>query len=138
VYTGSFTVSQTTTVRFFSTDLVGNAEAPKSQIIQIDTVAPAVALTAPANGASFLRGAKVTISATASDAGSGVSAPSGVAQVAFYLDGTTLLGTDTSSPYSISWNTLLAATGTHVITAVATDAAGNTTVSAGRTITILL
>ena len=35
VYTGPFTVKQNSTVKFFSTDLAGNAEQPKSQAIAI-------------------------------------------------------------------------------------------------------
>jgi len=38
VYTGSFTVNQPTTVKFFSTDLAGNAEQVNTQQIQTDTV----------------------------------------------------------------------------------------------------
>ena len=38
VYTGPFTVKQNTTVRFFSTDLAGNAETPKSQAINFTVV----------------------------------------------------------------------------------------------------
>jgi hypothetical protein len=56
--------------------------------------------------------------------------------VTFYLDGTTVLATDTSSPYSFSWNTNKIAKGTHKLTAVATDGAGNSTTSAAITITI--
>jgi len=56
--------------------------------------------------------------------------------VSFYLDGTTSLGTDTSSPYSIKWTIAKLAKGTHSLTAVATDAAGNSTTSAAVTVTI--
>ena len=38
VYTGPFTVKQNTTVQFFSTDLAGNAETPKSQAINFTVV----------------------------------------------------------------------------------------------------
>jgi peptidoglycan/xylan/chitin deacetylase (PgdA/CDA1 family) len=37
-YTGPFTVKQNTTVKFFSTDLAGNAEQPKSQAIPITVI----------------------------------------------------------------------------------------------------
>jgi hypothetical protein len=121
VYTGPFVLAQSTTVRFSSTDKAGNAEPVRSQLIQFDTVAPTVSLTSPANGGSYRRGT-LTLAATASDAGSGV------ARVAFY-DGATLLGTDTSAPYQYSWNTRRVALGQHTLTAVATDAAGNSTTS---------
>ena len=39
---------------------------------------------------------------------------------------------DTTSPYSVSWNTTTVANGTHTLTARARDAAGNTTTSVGE------
>ena len=48
----------------------------------------------------------------------------GVARVEFLVDGT-LLASDTSAPYSASWNTTTAANGPHVLTARAIDGAGN-------------
>ena len=62
----------------------------------------------------------VTLSATATD-------NVGVAGVQFKVDGANLSAEDTSSPYSVSWNTTTAANGTHTLTALARDAAGNTT-----------
>jgi peptidoglycan/xylan/chitin deacetylase (PgdA/CDA1 family) len=126
VYTGPLTVTQSTTVRFSSTDNAGNVEPVRSQLIRLDTVAPTVALTSPASG-SYRRGT-LALAATASDAGSGV------ARVAFY-DGATLLGTDTSAPYQYSWNTRKVALGQHTLTAVATDIAGNATTSAAVVVT---
>ena len=61
-----------------------------------DTTAPTVSITAPANGATV--SGTVTVSATASD-------NVGVVGVQFLLDGANLGAEDTSSPYSISWNT---------------------------------
>jgi hypothetical protein len=135
-YTGPFTVAQTTTVKYFSVDIAGNSEAVKSQVIQVDAAAPTVSITSPAAGTSVTQGTKVTVTASATDLGTGSGAPSGIASVTFYLDGTTVLATDTSSPYSFSWNTRGVARGTHKLTAVATDAAGNSTTSAAITITI--
>jgi hypothetical protein len=60
----------------------------------------------------------VTISAAASD-------NIGVAGVKFMLDGA-LLGTELlASPYQVVWSTLHTSNGTHVLTAIARDAAGN-------------
>jgi large repetitive protein len=56
--------------------------------------------------------------------------------VTFYLDGTTKLGTVTTSPYSFVWNTAKIAKGTHKITAVAIDVAGNSATSAAITVSI--
>ena len=73
---------------------------------------PTVSITAPSGGATVTVNTATTITASAAD-GDGT-----VSKVEFY-DGATLLGTDTSSPYSWTWtpNT----TGTHSLTARATD-----------------
>lgn len=128
-YTGPFTVAQTITIRFFSTDKAGNVEPTRSQLIQLDTAAPTVSITAPSNGSSFTRRSEVTLTATATDSASGV------AQVAFFVDGKTL-GTDTTSPYQLVWNTRKTSFGQHTLTAVATDVAGNAATSAGVTINV--
>jgi hypothetical protein len=86
-----------------------------------DQTAPTVALTAPAAG-SFVTGSAVTVSANASD-------NVGVVGVQFKVDGTNLGAEDTTSPYSVVWNTTAVNSGAHSITAVARDAAGNTTTS---------
>jgi peptidoglycan/xylan/chitin deacetylase (PgdA/CDA1 family) len=134
-YTSAFTVSQTTTVRFYSTDLAGNAEPPRTQLVQIDAAAPAVSLSAMP--ATVKRGGNVTLSANdPTDSGTGSGAPSGVARVVFLLDGTTTVATVTSAPYQFTWNTRKASFGSHTLTAVATDKAGNSATSAPVTVTI--
>lgn len=88
---------------------------------------PSVTLTAPANGATFTAPATVTLSANASD-------PDGtIARVDFY-NGGSLIGSDTTSPYSVGWSNVAA--GTYSLTAVATDNSGDTTRSAGVSITV--
>jgi len=136
VYTGPFTLPATATVRFFSTDVAGGAEQVKSQKVAIDGAAPAVVMTSPKDGASVRHGSKVTVSADASDLGTGSGAPSGVATVSFYLDGTNRLSVLTTLPYQFRWNTRSVARGSHTLTAVATDVAGNSATSAPVTITI--
>jgi hypothetical protein len=87
-----------------------------------DTTPPVVSMTAPAAG-GMLSGT-VTLSVTASD-------NVGVAAVQFKLDGVNL-GSPVSGPgpsYSTSWNTTAASNGTHALSAVAVDAAGNSTSS---------
>ena len=91
-----------------------------------DTTAPAISITAPAEGASV--SGTVTVTATASD-------NVGVKNVQFKLNGANLGTADTTSPYSVSWNTTSAAPGTYTLTAVATDAAGNSTTSAAVSVT---
>ncbi len=93
-----------------------------------DTTAPTVSLTAPANSAT-VSGTSVTVSATASD-------NVGIVGVQFKLNGTNLGTEDTSSPYSIIWNSTTASNGEHTLTAVARDAAGNSTTSSAHTVTV--
>ena len=81
---------------------------------------PDVSITSPAAGATFTSSDSIPISATASDI-DGV-----VQQVDFYADGV-LIGTDTTSPYSLTWTG--ATIGTHALTAVALDNVGATTTS---------
>jgi len=88
---------------------------------------PTVTLTSPTAGASFSAPATVTLSANAADADGTVSS------VAFY-QGTTLLGTDTSAPYSFTWSNVAA--GSYTLTAVATDNAGAATTSTVTAITV--
>jgi len=136
VYNGPFSVSQTTTVKYYSIDNAGNSGSVGSQLIQIDAAAPTVSITGPASGSSFTQGTKVTVTVSATELGTGSGAPSGIANVTFYLDGTTKLSTVSKSPYSFTWNTNGVAKGTHKLTAVAIDVAGNSTTSASITVTI--
>jgi hypothetical protein len=115
--------------------LNGNGVPSVARIIQLggtapsDTTPPTVSLTAPASGAT-VSGTVVTVSATASD-------NMGVAGVQLKLDGTTNLGgEDTTSPYSVTWNSTTATNGSHTLTAVARDAAGNKATSAGVSVTV--
>jgi hypothetical protein len=58
-----------------------------------------------------------------------------VTTVAFYVDGQ-LRSTDKNAPWTWSWNTKRGDVGTHTLTAVATDIAGNSTTSASVTIRV--
>jgi hypothetical protein len=88
---------------------------------------PTVSLTAPANGTSYTAPASITVSASASD-------PEGkMAKVAFYA-GSTLLATDTTSPYSFTWSSV--PVGTYSIKAVAYDTSGLTASSATVSVTV--
>ncbi len=81
---------------------------------------PTVSITSPINNATFTAPASVTINATAADADGTVS------KVEFY-NGTTLLGSDATSPYSYTWTGVAA--GNYNLTAVATDNVGAVTSS---------
>jgi hypothetical protein len=93
---------------------------------------PTVSITAPANGAT-VSGIAVTVSANVSD-------NVGVSGVQFKLDGPNAINNlgaeDTTSPYSVTWNSTTASNGTHTLTTVARDAAGNATPSAAVTVTV--
>jgi Bacterial Ig domain len=91
-----------------------------------DTTPPTVTLTAP--NAGTVSGT-VTVSASASDT-------VGVTGVQFRLQGANLGAEDTTNPYSTSWNTTTVPNGSYTLTAIARDAAGNTTTSASRTVTV--
>ena len=88
---------------------------------------PAVTLTSPANGATFNAGANITLSASASDSDGSVM------KVDFY-QGSTLIGSDSSSPYTATWTNVPA--GNYSLTAVATDNALATTTSTPVSITV--
>lgn len=92
-----------------------------------DVTKPTVAMTAPAGGATLTGTA--TLSATATD-------NVGVTKVEFYRAGTTLINTDTTSPYSITWDTTAVANGTYSLTAKAYDQAGNTQTSTAVSVTV--
>jgi len=64
----------------------------------------------------------ITLNATASD-------NVGVASVEFFIDGVSR-GSDTTSPYSLGFNSATLTNGTHALTARAVDAAGNAATSA--------
>ena len=92
-----------------------------------DTVPPAVSLTNPADGSTV--SATIAVSAMASD-------NVGVVGVQFQLDGANLGAEVTVAPYSTSLNTTTVTDGTHTLTAVARDAAGNPTTSAAVSVTV--
>ncbi len=91
-----------------------------------DIVAPTVALSAPAAGATA--SGSTTVTANAAD-------NVGVASVEF-LAGTTSLGKVTTAPYTVNWDTTKTANGAVSLTAVALDAAGNSTTSAAVSVTV--
>jgi hypothetical protein len=88
---------------------------------------PAVSLTAPANGATYMAPATVGLSAAVTDS-------DGTIQKVEFYSGTALLGTATAAPYSFTWNSVAA--GTYTLKAIAYDNAGAQTTSATVTITV--
>jgi len=88
---------------------------------------PAVSITSPIANAVFTAPATIKIDATAADS------DGTIAKVEFY-QGSTLLGSATSSPYSFTWNNV--ADGSYTLTAKATDDKGASTTSAPVTISV--
>lgn len=88
---------------------------------------PTVSITSPQNNATFAAGANITINANASDANGSVTS------VQFFRNGISI-GTDTTSPYSVTWNAVPA--GSYQLTAVATDNGGAQTTSSTVNITV--
>jgi uncharacterized delta-60 repeat protein len=118
--------AQTITARAYSTTNNVGTSAPVNVLFDNDLTPPTVALTAPVAGATLW--GTVALSANASD---NIT----VTRVEFY-DGTTLLETVYSAPYSYSWDSRTAANGAHVLTAKAYDAVGQSTTSAGVSVTL--
>lgn len=93
----------------------------------LDTSPPSVSLSAPIQGQTV--SGDVTLSASATD-------NVGVAGVQFKIDGIDTGVEDTTSPYSINLDTTALADGSHTLTAMARDAAGNQTTSTTVGITV--
>jgi hypothetical protein len=113
-------------------DAAGNTTTSSSVNVTVsntpDTTPPTVSITAPTNG-STVSGASVAVSANASD-------NVGVAGVQFKLDGANLQSEDTSSPYSVTWDSTTATNGSHTLTAIARDATGNSTTATAVSVTV--
>jgi uncharacterized protein YjbI with pentapeptide repeats len=90
-------------------------------------VPPTVTITSPANNATINRSSGTTIRATAGDS------DGTIIKVEFY-SGSTLLGTDTSAPYSFVWRPTVR--GTFTLTARAYDDNGAVTTSAPVTVRV--
>ncbi|HTM11099.1 MAG TPA: Ig-like domain-containing protein [Verrucomicrobiae bacterium] len=113
-------------------DQAGNrtTSAPVTVIVgtvTADTTAPTVSISSPAAGTTV--SATITVTANAAD-------NVGVVGVQFKLDGVNLGSEDTAAPYSVFWDTTTAANSSHVLTAVARDAAGNSATSTAVAVTV--
>lgn len=124
VYTGPLVLRHSKRVRFFSVDIVGNAEAVHEVSVSVDAAAPRVHLSWPQDGTTWARG-PIRLRARASDRGTGKGAPSGVAGVRFFVDGRRV-GVDHEAPYAVTWRPP-DVPGAHRLKAVAVDVAGNLT-----------
>jgi RHS repeat-associated protein len=111
-------------------DDAGNTTTSLAVAFSVENVAaPATNITSPTGGTVS---GTVSVSANASAAG-------GLTQVEFYFDNTRL-ATVTAAPFTASWNTLdptlPAYDGSHTLTTKAYDQYGQSTTSAGVTVTV--
>jgi hypothetical protein len=133
---GSQTVSMASTVYVGLAVTSHNALATTTAVIdQLKIVplsattnqAPTVTLTSPASATAFAAPANVTVAASASDPENRMS------RVEFYSN-QALIGSDSSSPYSMTWSSVPA--GTYSLTAKAFDADGGSAISPPVTIVV--
>ena len=109
-----------------ATDAAGNQATSAPVSVTVDNAPPSVSISSPSGG---------TVSGTIALSGN-ASDSSGIASVQFRVGGVAIGAADTTAPYGVSWTTSSVANGSHVLTAVATDLAGNQTTSAGVTVTV--
>jgi Domain of unknown function (DUF1929)/Bacterial Ig domain len=124
IWSGVAAGTYTLTAR--ATDDLGATTTSAVSTITVNT-APTASITSPADGAIFPWKPTITITATASDSDGNIT------KVEF-RDGTTVLGEDTSAPYSFTWRNVKS--GSHLLTARATDNAGAVTTSSPVGITV--
>jgi len=111
-------------------DVAGNIGPKSNEVsasVTADTTPPSVTVTAPPSGATL--SGVVGLTAVAAD-------DVGVAGVQFLLDGAALGAEDLAPPYTLEWNTGLAANGAHTLSARARDARGNVTTATGVPVTV--
>ncbi len=115
------------TLTAVATDTAGNTRTSATVAVKVDNNAPTVSISSPSAGATV--SGTPTVTASAADA-------VGVQSVQFRVDGANVGSADTTSPYSLAWNTTGLTDGEHTLSAVARDAVGNTRTSANVTVTV--
>jgi len=127
-FTWSGVAAGTYTLTARATDDLGATTTSVASRITVSANTPPTAnITSPADGAVFAWKPTITVTATASD-------PDGNVTKVEFRDGTTVLGQDTSAPYSFTWRNV--PSGSHLLTARATDNAGAVTTSSSVGITV--
>jgi len=104
-----------------------SATTTSTAITVLVNAPPTVAITNPANNATFKSPANIFLAADASD-NDGT-----IASVSFYY-GNTLITTLTSAPYSFTWSNV--PQGTYSLTAIAIDNSGSATTSTAINVTV--
>jgi hypothetical protein len=101
--------------------------SPSVHISVVLNKPPTITLTSPSTNAGFAAASLIDITAAAKDSDGTVT------RVEFY-NGATLIGSDSTSPYSLSWST--ATPGTYTLSVRAIDNDGSTTISASVPVVI--
>lgn len=107
-------------------DAYAAVQAALNTVSSSDTTAPKVAVGSPTGGSTV--SGLTTVDVSASD-------NVGVAKVELWVKGS-LLATDTTSPYSFSWDTTKVADGSASLAAKAFDAAGNEATSSSVSVNV--
>jgi len=110
-------------------DSANNTATSTPVTVTVDNTAPTISITNPADLATV--SGTVSVAASASDA-------SGVVGVQFVIDSANFGAEDTSSPYSVDWDTADGnyADGQHILSAVATDLVGNQATASNVLVTV--
>lgn len=105
-------------------DAAGNSKSSTAVSVSVanpvvaDTTPPSVSIKNPANGSKVSGTVQIGVSASDDSGATGLTQ-------SLYVDGALVASSTGSSSLSYNWNTRKAKTGSHSITAIATDAAGN-------------
>jgi len=109
------------------TEIMATATLGTTASLNPGATGPSVTITSPTAGASYYNGNTIPLSAQAQSSGASI------VSVQFF-DGPTSLGTVSAAPFNLT--TLPLSTGSHVITATATDSNGSSATSPSVAITI--
>lgn len=113
-----------------ATDNLGIATTSSSvKVVVAANQLPTVSVTSPVAGSAVSIRAPMVLTATAADADGIVS------KVDFYRDGSTLIGSATTAPWTATWTT--PTVGTHTFTAIATDNKGSAKTSGSVSATLV-
>jgi len=115
------------TARATDNDGVASNSTAVTIVVAVANTPPVINITSPTNNAAYTTGASITIAATATDTNGSI------VKVEFF-NGTSKLGEDVTSPFSITWTN--APAGTHTLTAKATDNQNLMTTSASVAISV--
>jgi photosystem II stability/assembly factor-like uncharacterized protein len=109
---GSHTIKARATVPARGLNTTSFTNPANINVVSTINQSPTVSLTSPAMGARFIFGTSINLAANAADSDGTIS------KVEFYA-GPTLIGTDTASPYQMTW--IAPAIGNYQLTATAYD-----------------